>query len=91
MFDSKTMYNCVISDLNSEQLVLGAEWKSRIVISISDEAEMFGAFSIFVLSKAFGHFTFYSSKYINLVKYEHSTEKLCIIVWKHEIASIVVM
>ena len=25
MFDSKTMYNCVISSLNSEQLVLGLE------------------------------------------------------------------
>ena len=25
MFDSKTIYNCVISNLNSEQLVLGPE------------------------------------------------------------------
>ena len=33
------MYNCVIGDLNSEQLVLGLEWKSKIMILISDEAE----------------------------------------------------
>ena len=48
MFDSKTMHNCVISDLNSEQLVLGLERKSKIVIFISDEAEKFGGFNIFV-------------------------------------------
>ena len=34
MFDWKTMYNCVISNLNSKQLVLGLEWKSKIVIFI---------------------------------------------------------
>ena len=36
------MYKCVISNLNSEQLVLGPEWKSKIVIFISGEAEKFG-------------------------------------------------
>ena len=36
------MYNYVTGDLNSEQLVLGPEGKSKIVIFISDEAEKFG-------------------------------------------------
>ena len=48
MFDWKAMYNCVISKLNSEELVLGLEWKSKIVTFIIDEAEKFGAFNIFV-------------------------------------------
>ena len=47
MFDWKTMYNCVISSLNSEQLLLGLEWKSKIVIFISDEAEKFGGIQHF--------------------------------------------
>ena len=42
------MYNCVISNLNSEELVLGLEWKSKIVTFIIDEAESLGAFNIFV-------------------------------------------
>ena len=36
------MYNCVIGNLNSEQLVLGPDWKSKIVIFISNEVEKFG-------------------------------------------------
>ena len=47
-FNWKTSYNCVIGNLNSEQLVLGLEWKSKIMISISDEAEKLGGFNIFV-------------------------------------------
>ena len=35
------MYNHVTGNLNSEQLVFGAERKSKIVIFISDEAEKF--------------------------------------------------
>ena len=47
MFDSKAMYNCVISKLNSEELVLGLEWKSKIVTFIIDEAEKFGGIQNF--------------------------------------------
>ena len=36
--------------------------------------KILGAFNSFVWLKKFGHFTFYGGKYINLVKYEHSTE-----------------
>ena len=35
------MYNCVIGNLNSEHLVLGQDWRSKIVIFISNEAETF--------------------------------------------------
>ena len=44
------MYNCVIGNLNSEQLVLDLERKSKIVIFIGVEAEKFGggALNIFV-------------------------------------------
>ena len=80
MFDWKAMYNHVISNLNSEELVLGLEWKSKIVIFIIDEAEKFGAFNIFVWRKKFGHLTFYGTQYMNLVKSRCSTEKLCTIV-----------
>ena len=48
MFDWKAMYNRVISNLNSEELVLGLEWKSKIVIFIVDEAEKFGSIQHFV-------------------------------------------
>ena len=50
------------------------------MIFISDEAENFGVIQRFCLIEKFGHFIFYGGKYINLVKYKHSTEKLCIIV-----------
>ena len=43
------MYNCVINNLYSQQLVLGLEWKSKIVIFISDEAEKFGGIQHFCL------------------------------------------
>ena len=43
------MYNCVISSLYSEQLVLGLKRKSRTVIFISDEAENFGGIQQFCL------------------------------------------
>ena len=46
-FDWKTLYNCVFDNLNSEQLVLGLEWKSKIVIVVSDEAEKFGGIQHF--------------------------------------------
>ena len=42
------MYNRVISNVNSEQLVLGLESKSKIVIFKSDEAEKFGGHSTFL-------------------------------------------
>ena len=48
-FDWKTLYNCVIGNLNAEQLVLGLEWKSKIVIFISDEVENFGGIQHFCL------------------------------------------
>ena len=48
-FDWKTLYNCVLGNLNSEQLVLGLEWKFKIVIVISDEAEKFGGNQHFCL------------------------------------------
>ena len=41
--------NCVISILYSEQLVLGLEWKSKIMIFIGDEAEKFGGIQHFCL------------------------------------------
>ena len=50
------------------------------MIFINDEAEKFGGIQHFCLMEKFGHFTFYGGKYVNLVKYEHLTEKLCIIV-----------
>ena len=74
------MYNCVISNLNSEQLVLGLERKSKTVIFISYEAERFGAFNIFVQREKIGYFTFYDDQYINPMKSGCSTEKLCIMV-----------
>ena len=43
------MYNCVIGNLNSEQLVLGPDGKSKIVIFISIEAEKFGGKQHFCL------------------------------------------
>ena len=69
MFNWKAMYNCVISKLNSEELVLGLEWKSKIVIFIIDEAEKFGGIQHFCLMEKFGHLTFYGTQYMNLVKY----------------------
>ena len=38
-----------------------------------------GAFNTFVWRKKIGYFTFYGAQYIILMKYEHSTEKLCMI------------
>ena len=67
-FDWKTMYNCVIGNLNSEQLVLGPDWKPKIVIFISNEAEKVVGNQHFVLWKKFGYLTFYGTQYINLVK-----------------------
>ena len=43
------MYNRVIGKVNSEQLVLGLEWKSKIVMFISNEAETFGGIQHFCL------------------------------------------
>ena len=43
------MYGRVIGNLNSEELVLGLEWKSKIVIFISNEAEKFGGIQNFCL------------------------------------------
>ena len=63
------MYNCVKGNLISEQLVLGLELKSKIVIFISDEAEKFGGIQHFCLQEKIGYFTFYGAQYINLVKY----------------------
>ena len=51
MFDLKTMYNRVISNINSEQLLLGLERKSETVIFISDEAEKFGGIHHFCLTE----------------------------------------
>ena len=39
----------MLSNINSEQLVLGLERKSKIVVFISDEAEMFGGIQHFCL------------------------------------------
>ena len=41
------MHNRVIGNLNSEQLVLGLERKSKIAIFISNEAEKFGGIQHF--------------------------------------------
>ena len=43
------MNKCVIGNLNSEQLVLGPDGKSKIVIFISIEAEKFGGNQHFCL------------------------------------------
>ena len=67
-FDWKTFYNCVIGNLNSEQLVLDQDWKSKNVILIGDEAENFGDIQHFFLQKIIGYFTFYRGQYKNLVK-----------------------
>ena len=44
------MHNYVTGNLNSEQLVLGPERKSKIVMFISDEAEKFGGIQQFCLT-----------------------------------------
>ena len=62
------MYNCVIGNLNSEQLVLGPDWKSKIVIFFSNEVEKFGGNQHFCVTEKFGYFTFYGTQYMNLVK-----------------------
>ena len=49
MFDWKAMYNHVISNLNSKQLVLGLVWKSKIVMFVSNEAEKFGGIQHFCI------------------------------------------
>ena len=41
------MHNCVMGNLNSEKLVSGPEWKSKVVIFISNEAEKFGGIQHF--------------------------------------------
>ena len=74
------MCNYAIGSLNSEQLVLGLEWKSKIVIFINDEAEKFGGIQHFCLMEKISYFTFYGGQYINLVKRWCLIEKLCIIV-----------
>ena len=43
------MYNSVIGNLNSEQLVLGSDLKSKIVIFISNEEENVGGNQHFCL------------------------------------------
>ena len=43
------MYNCVIGNINSEQLVLGPDGKSKIVLFISNEKEKFGGNQHFCL------------------------------------------
>ena len=63
------MYNCVISNLNTEQLVLVPDSKSKIVIFVSNEAEKFGGIQHFSLMEKIRYLTFYGGKYINLVKY----------------------
>ena len=62
------MYNRVIGNLNSEQLVLGLQCKSKIVIFISNEAEKSGGIQNFCLWEKIGYFTFYGGQYINLMK-----------------------
>ena len=61
--------NRVIGNVNPEQLVLGLEWKSKIVIFISDEAEKFGGIQHCCLKEKLGYFTFYGGQHKNLVKY----------------------
>ena len=54
------------------------------MIFISDEAKKFGGgIQHFCMKEKFGYFTFYGGKYINLVKYKHSTEKLCKLCHQH--------
>ena len=74
------MHNRVISNQNSEELVLGLESKSKIVIFIVDEAEKFGGIQHFCPMEKFGHLTFYGTQYMNLVKSRCSTEKLFTVV-----------
>ena len=46
------MYNQLISNLNSEQLVWGLEWKSKTMIFITNKAEMFwGIKNFFLMEK----------------------------------------
>ena len=42
------MCNYAIGSLNSEQLMLGLEWKSKIMILISDDAEKSGGIQHFL-------------------------------------------
>ena len=51
MFNYTTIYNRVIGNVNSEQLALGLEWKSKIVIFISDKAKKFGGIQQFCPKK----------------------------------------
>ena len=63
------MYNCVIGNLNYEQLVLAQIENPKLLYSLVMKQKSLGAFNIFVLWKKFGYLTFYGGKYINLVKY----------------------
>ena len=55
------MYNRVIGKPNSEQLVLGLEWKSKIT-SVIDEAEKLGGIQNFCQMEKIGCFTFYGGQ-----------------------------
>ena len=64
------MYNCVIGNLNSEQLKYWAQIENlKLLYSLVMKQKSLGAFNIFVLWKKIGYLTFYGGKYINLVKY----------------------
>ena len=62
MINWKTMYNSVIGNLYSEQLVLGLKWKFKIMMLISDETEKLGAFKTFIQWRKIGYFTFYGGQ-----------------------------
>ena len=62
------MYNCVIGNLNSEQLVLGQIENPKLLYSLVMKQKSLGAINIFVLWEKIGCFTFYGTQYMNLVK-----------------------
>ena len=48
MFDQTTMHDCVTSNLNSEQLVLGLRENPKLSYSLVMKQKNLGAFNIFV-------------------------------------------
>ena len=56
------MYNCVISNLNSEQLVLAQIENPKLLYSLVMKQKNLGAIDIFVLWKKFGYLTFYGTQ-----------------------------
>ena len=62
------MYNCVIGNLNSEQLVLAQIENPKLFYSLVMKKKSLGEINSFDLCEKFGYFTFYGTQYMILVK-----------------------